>query len=48
MNNQQIIDIEEEVMEFADLEEEVTLAGAEPTQVTGREAGRVVGFGCGD
>lgn len=40
--------IEEEVVEFAELEEDVSLAGAEPTQITGREAGRVLGFGCND
>ncbi len=48
MDNQEIMRIEDELVEFAHLEEEVTLAGAEPTQVTGREAGRVLGFGCDD
>jgi hypothetical protein len=31
---------------FADLEEQVSLAGATPRQLTGQEAGRVLGFGC--
>ncbi len=46
MNTNLIEAIEEELVEFANLEEEVALAGGEPTQVTGREAGRVLGFGC--
>jgi hypothetical protein len=33
---------------FVELEERVALAGATPRQLTGHEAGRVVGFGCDD
>lgn len=32
--------------EFAEIGEPVALAGATPRQITGHEAGRVVGFGC--
>jgi tetrahydromethanopterin S-methyltransferase subunit G len=46
MNTEQIEVVEEELVEFANLEEEVSLAGGEPTQVTGRQAGRVLGLGC--
>jgi hypothetical protein len=33
---------------FVELEEPVALAGATPRQLTGHEAGRVLGFGCDD
>lgn len=40
--------IEENDLILFDMEEDVSLAGAVPTQVTGQEAGRVLGFGCDD
>jgi len=33
-------------IEFVDPSETVALAGSTPRQLTGQEAGRVVGFGC--
>ena len=48
MNNEVINEIEEEIVELPELEEDVTLAGSQPTQITGQESGRVVGFGCDD
>jgi len=35
-------------IKFSELKEQVVLAGGAQRQLTGNEAGRVIGFGCGN
>ena len=43
-----IENVEEIELEFAQLEEDVSLSGDDIDQLTGKKGGRVVGFGCDD
>lgn len=49
MKNQMLDEVlvKDEEIEFLELDE-VSLAGADETQITGQEEGRVLGFGCLD